>query len=315
MTTALFSAPACLNHVNPPGHPEQVARLEAIAAELSAPDFAALDRREAPPCDDAALALAHPPAHIRAIEAALPARGFAMIDADTSMSPGSLEAARRAVGGVCAAIDAVLAGNIRNGFAMGRPPGHHAEKTRAMGFCLFSNIAIGALHAIRNHGLGRVAVLDFDVHHGNGTQDVLWDVPEIRFVSSHQMPLYPGSGASDEVGAHGQILNLPLADGSGGAEMRAAWAGALEWIGDWRPELVLVSAGFDAHRRDPLAGLNWATGDFAWLTGEICKMAAKTCDGRVVSALEGGYDLQALADSTAAHVRTLMENADERQAG
>ncbi len=308
MTTALYTHPAALAHVNPPGHPEQVARLERIAGALAAPTFAALERREAPLCAPEAPLLAHPPGHVAAIEAASPAEGFARIDEDTSMSPGSLEAAQRAVGGACAAVDAVLAGEVHNAFVAMRPPGHHAEKTRAMGFCLYSNVAIAALHALENHGLSRVAVLDFDVHHGNGTQDVLWDEPRVRFVSSHQMPLYPGTGAVSETGAHGNILNMPLADGSGGREMRAAWENALAGIEDFAPELVLVSAGFDAHARDPLAGLAWQTEDYAWLTSAICDMAAKTCAGRVVSCLEGGYDLAALAEATAAHVTVLMEH-------
>ena len=308
MTTAYYSHPACLAHVNPPGHPEQVARLEHIAAALRGPKFQALDRRDAPICDPNAPLLAHPAEHVAAIEAAAPQTGFAQIDADTSMSAGSLEAARRAVGASVAAVDAVLSGEVANAFVGCRPPGHHAEKTRAMGFCLYSNVAISALHALENRGLSRVAVVDFDVHHGNGTQDVLWDEARVRFASSHQMPLYPGSGAPDERGAHDNILNVPLGDGTGGREMRAQWQGRiLPWIAEFQPELILISAGFDAHQDDPLAGLNWSTDDFAWLTGQICDLADKTCDGRVVSALEGGYNLEALAQSTAAHVRVLME--------
>ncbi len=308
MTTALYTHPACLAHVNPPGHPEQIARLEAIADALAAPAFAALDRREAPICAPDALLLAHPTSHIAAVNSAVPSQGFAMLDADTSLSPGSLEAAQRAVGGACAAVDAVLSGGVRNAFVATRPPGHHAEKIRPMGFCLYSNVAIAALHAIENGGISRVAVLDFDVHHGNGTQDVLWDEPRARFVSSHQMPLYPGSGAALETGAHGTILNMPLAEGTGGREMRVAWENALTGIQAFTPELILISAGFDAHASDPLGGLNWQTKDYAWLTGAICDLAAKTCAGRVVSCLEGGYDLDALAESTAAHVTVLMEH-------
>ncbi len=308
MTTAYFSHPACLDHVNPPGHPEQVARLEVIATALQASDFEALDRREAPLCDPAATLLAHPPEYVEKITASAPTDGWTQLDPDTSMSPGSLEAAQRAVGAGVAAVDAVLDGEVRNAFVGCRPPGHHAEKTTAMGFCLFSNVAIAALHALENRGLSRVAVLDFDVHHGNGTQDVLWDEPRIRFVSSHQMPFYPGTGSADERGAHGNILNVPLAGGSGGPEMRRVWGDViLPEIEAFAPELVLVSAGFDAHCDDPLAGLNWTTEDFIWLTERICDMADKTCDGRVVSSLEGGYDLGALAASVAAHVRVLME--------
>ncbi len=307
MSTALFTHPACLAHENPPGHPEQVARLEVIAEALSQPRFAGLVRREAPVCAPDALRLAHPAEYIAAIEAAAPAEGFARLDPDTGMSPGTLEAARRAVGGAIAAVDAVLSGEVGNAFVAVRPPGHHAERRRAMGFCLFSNVACAALHALENRGISRVAVLDFDVHHGNGSQDVLWNEARARFVSSHQMPLYPGTGAASETGAHGNVLNMPLAEGTGGAEMRAAWGQALAQIADFAPELVLVSAGFDAHARDPLGGLDWQTGDFAWLTGAICEMADECCNGRVVSCLEGGYDLAALAEASAAHVGVLME--------
>lgn len=309
MTTAYFSHPACLSHVNPPGHPEQVARLEYIEAALRAPAFSGLDRREAPECDEAAPKLAHPAEYVAKIYATVPTDGWEQIDPNTTMSPGSLEAARRAVGGGIAAVDAVLSGEVTNAFVGCRPPGHHAEKTHAMGFCLFSNVAIAALHALENQGLTRVAVLDFDVHHGNGTQDVLWDDPRVKFATSQQMPLYPGSGAAGETGAHGNVLNAPLKEGSGGREMRAAWGQRiLPWVEDFAPELILVSAGFDAHANDPLAGLNWSTADFTWLTQEICALAARVCHGRLVSSLEGGYDLAALGESVAAHISVLMES-------
>lgn len=307
MSTLFVSHPAGRGHVTPPGHPERAERLEAIAAALAAPEFAALIRREAPRASDDEVLRCHPPAHLATIRRALPAAGCAALDADTFLSPGSLEAALRAVGGVNAAVDAVLAGQAHNGFVAMRPPGHHAEAARAMGFCLFGTVAIAAKRALDHHGLGRVAVLDFDVHHGNGTQDLLWDEDRVIFVSSHQMPLYPGSGAASEQGAHGQILNLPLAAGSGGAMMRRAWEGALARVADFGPDLVLVSAGFDAHRDDPLAGLTWDEGDYAWITAAICDVAGAVCGGRVVSSLEGGYDLPALARSAAAHVRGLME--------
>jgi acetoin utilization deacetylase AcuC-like enzyme len=285
-----------------------VARLEYIAAALEAPGFDALDRRDAPLSDEAALRLVHPQAYIDRIRSSTPESRWAQLDPDTSMSPGSYTAALRAIGANVAAVDAVLAGKVQNAFVACRPPGHHAEKSTAMGFCLFSNIAIAAKHALDNHGLARVAVLDFDVHHGNGTQDVLWDESRARFASSHQMPLYPGSGSAEERGAHDNILNLPLREGSGGAEMRAGWDGLIfPAIEAFAPELILVSAGFDAHRADPLAGLHWDTADFAWLTHRICDLADAVCGGRVVSTLEGGYDLDALAASVAAHVGVLME--------
>ena len=307
MGTLFLTHPAALSHVTPRGHPERAARIEAILVALHADDFTGLERRQAPLADEAELARCHPASHVARLKAALPDNGLAQIDADTVMSPASWDAALRAVGGAIEAVGAVLDGQAANAFVAMRPPGHHAERTRAMGFCLFSNVAIAARHALDARGLSRVAVLDFDVHHGNGTQDCLWDEARAMFVSSHQMPLYPGTGAADETGAHGQILNLPLVPGSGGREARLAWEGALERMRAFRPELLLVSAGFDAHRDDPLGGLNWTEADFAWLTHAICDLADDCCGGRVVSSLEGGYDLPALAASVAAHVRVLME--------
>jgi acetoin utilization deacetylase AcuC-like enzyme len=311
MTTAYFSHPDCLHHVNPPGHPEQVARLKAIDAALGNPIFDGLDRREAPLGTEDAIRRAHPKVQIEAIREAMPETGWTQIDPDTSASPGSWNAALRAVGGVCAAVDAVLAGEVANAFVAARPPGHHAERANAMGFCLFSNIAIAALHALETHGLTRVAVLDFDVHHGNGTQDVLWNESRVHFASSHQMPLFPGTGAPHEKGAYLQIMNVPLRAGTGGEAMREAWEGKiLPWVKAWQPELVLVSAGFDAHRADPLAGLHWTTEDFGWITHRICDLADDCCGGKVVSTLEGGYDLEALADSVGLHVEVLMERGE-----
>jgi len=311
MTTALYSHPDCLEHVNPPGHPEQVARLKAIAAALAAPGFAALDRREAPIGAEESIRRAHSRQYIDTIRAAAPEKGWTQLDPDTSMSPGSWDAALRGVGGLTSAVDAVLAGEVQNAFVAVRPPGHHAERAQPMGFCLFSNIAIAALHALEAHGLSRVAVLDFDVHHGNGTQDVLWNESRTRFASSHQMPLFPGTGGRHEKGAYLQIRNVPLPEGSGGAKMRDEWENdILPWVREWEPELVLVSAGFDAHRADPLAGLHWQTEDFGWLTHRICDLADDCCGGRVVSTLEGGYDLEALADSVGLHVEVLMERGE-----
>jgi acetoin utilization deacetylase AcuC-like enzyme len=309
LSTLSLTHEAGLAHVTPQGHPERADRLRAVRKALAAPEFADLIRAEAPFADDADLLRAHPQSYLDRLAAGLPDEGWSQLDADTFLSPGSLEAAARAAGGVCAAVDAVIAGEARNAFVAMRPPGHHAERDVAMGFCLFGSVAIGALRALDHHGLSRVAVLDFDVHHGNGTQDILWDDARALFVSSHQMPLYPGSGAATERGAHDNVLNLPLAEGSGGAAMRAAWGPALERVEAFGPELILVSAGFDAHRADPLAGLAWMEDDFSWITGAICDAADRVCGGRVVSSLEGGYDLAALGASVAAHVRVLMERA------
>lgn len=308
MSTALFTHSSGLNHVTPPGHPERVKRLEAIGEALSVAGFDDLDRREAPLTSDEDVLRCHPAAYLEAMRDAVPDDGFVSLDADTHMSPGTLSAALHAVGGCCAAVDAVLAGEAGNAFVACRPPGHHAEQARPMGFCLFGQAAVAAKRALDHHGLSRVAVLDFDVHHGNGTQALLWDEERTLFVSSHQSPLWPGSGAVHERGAHDNVINLPLAPMTGGSEMRRAWEReAFPAIDDFAPELVVISAGFDAHADDPLANLNWSVEDFTWITGAICDVAAAHAAGRVVSTLEGGYDLDALAASVAAHVRVLME--------
>lgn len=307
MTTQFLTHEAGLVHQVPEGHPERATRLEAIHAALREPEFDGLTRQPAPLAAEAEVLRCHQTDHLTRLNVARPAEGLVALDADTFLGPASWEAALRAVGGLNAAVDAVLTGSARNAFVAMRPPGHHAERDRAMGFCLFGTVSIAAKRALDHHGLARVAVLDFDVHHGNGTQDCLWDEGRAMFVSSHQMPLYPGSGHASETGAHGQVVNLPLAPGSGGREMRAAWEGALARARAFRPELILVSAGFDAHRHDPLGGLNWTEADFAWITHAICDLADDCCQGRVVSSLEGGYDLAALAASVAAHVRVLLE--------
>lgn len=305
MTTAVYGSAAFRGHVTPPGHPEQVARLSAVEAGL-APLSPAM--RACPVADDAQILRCHPAAYLARVRRAVPSEGWAQLDGDTYLSPQSLDAALRAVGGACAAVDAVLSGDLTNAFVACRPPGHHAETATAMGFCLFGTVAIAAKYALDHHGLSRVAIVDFDVHHGNGTQDLLWNDPRALFISSHQMPLYPGSGARSETGAHGQIVNIPLREGSGGGVMRAAYeALAFPALTAWKPELILISAGFDAHADDPLAGLEWLAEDYAWLTRRICEIADATCGGRVVSCLEGGYDLGALAASVAAHVGVLME--------
>ena len=308
MTTGLWTHEAFANHITPPGHPEQVARLAYVTGALSDDRFAALDRRQAPVADDVTILRCHPQPYIDRILSSEPVSGWRQLDEDTHMSPGSVEAARRAVGGAVAAVDAVLAGDLTNAFVAARPPGHHAERETPMGFCLFGTVAIAAKHALDVHGLSRVAVVDFDVHHGNGTQDLLWNEPRAVFFSSHQSPLWPGTGAEDERGAHGTIHNIPLPPDSGGATMRAVYdAQVFPTLRAFKPELILISAGFDAHRADPLAQLRWETGDFIWLTERLCDLADDLCDGRIVSVLEGGYDLDALALSVAAHVGVLME--------
>jgi acetoin utilization deacetylase AcuC-like enzyme len=311
MTTLIVENAHGLDHDTPPGHPEQVARLKAVSEALAAPAFDAALRIDAPAALRADITQAHTEAHVDAIGRNLPEEGRVPLDPDTWMSPGSLDAALRGVGGCIAAVDAVLDGRADNAFVATRPPGHHAERERAMGFCLFGNVAIAAKHALERRGLSRVAIVDFDVHHGNGTQDLLWDEPRALFVSSHQMPLYPGTGAPGERGATGNIRNLPLPSGSGGAEMRTAYeTQVFPALRTFAPEMILISAGFDAHRDDPLANLTWTEEDFAWVTRGLCDLADTLCGGRVVSTLEGGYDLPALAASVAAHVAELMERGE-----
>lgn len=308
MSTLYLTHDDGLAHVTPPGHPEQVARLEAIHAALDGPAFAGLVRAEPPVADDAALRLAHPQSHIDAIRAAVPQSGIRSLDPDTHLCPTSLPAILRAAGGQVAAVDAVMSGAARNAFIAMRPPGHHAETATAMGFCFFGNAVIAARHALEAHGLTRVAIVDFDVHHGNGTQDLVWDDARIFFASSHQSPLYPGTGSPQERGAHGQVLNVPLPPNTGGTAFRHAWdTVVIPALEASAPELIVISAGFDAHADDPLANLMLHEDDFAWVTGRICDVADAHANGRVISTLEGGYDLSALAASTAAHVSTLME--------
>ncbi|WP_282096035.1 histone deacetylase family protein [Epibacterium ulvae] len=305
MTTALITHADCLQHVTPDGHPERVARLEHVLHALEGLD---LQRVTAPMAAEDDLLRLHPKDYVDGIRAAAPQAGFAQVDGDTFLSPGSVAAAYRAAGAAIRAVDLVLGGDVQNAFAAVRPPGHHAETDTAMGFCFFGNAALAAKHALEHHGLKRVAVVDFDVHHGNGTQDLLWDEARALVITSQQMPLWPGSGKPEEDGAHGQIMNIPLAPESGGSEMRAAYqAQAFPRLQAFNPELIIISAGFDAHQDDPLANLNWSTDDFGWLTAELCTLAREICSGRIVSTLEGGYDLNALAAATKAHVEELIK--------
>jgi acetoin utilization deacetylase AcuC-like enzyme len=306
MATAVVSHKACFNHITPPGHPEQVARLDAV---LTALDDLELVHVQAPMAAEDDLLRAHPAHHVAAIRDAAPDEGWRSLDADTHMSAGTLEAAYRAAGGVVRAVDMALSGEVQNAFAAVRPPGHHAERDTAMGFCFFGNVVVGAKHALDHHGLSRVAIVDFDVHHGNGTQDLMEDDPRILFCSTHQSPLYPGTGQAHEVGVD-NVLNVPLAEGTGSQGFRAVMQNqVLPRVDDFAPELIIISAGFDAHAADPLAGLMLTTDDFAWVTHQLCDLAERHCDGRVVSSLEGGYDLEALGASARAHVAVLEERS------
>jgi acetoin utilization deacetylase AcuC-like enzyme len=308
MTVALITHPACLEHDTGPWHPERPDRLRRVLQALEHPQFSTLLRDLAPLATEEQLCLAHPPEYVRAILAVSPEPGQRVaLDADTIMSTGSREAALRAAGGAVMAVDAVMEGWAKQVFVATRPPGHHAERDRPMGFCLFANAAIAARHAQARWGLSRVAVVDFDVHHGNGTQDIFQADPTLFYVSSHQFPCYPGTGSAEERGV-GNIVNAPLPPGSGTAAFREAWEVLiLPALEAFRPELLVISAGFDAHKSDPLAQLRLEAADFAWLTGKLLEAARAHCQGRVVSLLEGGYDLDALAESAAAHVRALMD--------
>jgi acetoin utilization deacetylase AcuC-like enzyme len=306
--TALFTHPACLDHDNGPGHPECSERLRFVLAALEAPEFADLLREEAPEATVEQLERVHPANYVQAILEIRPELGESVqLDGDTAMSAGSAEAALRAAGGAVAAVDAVMAGWARAAFAAVRPPGHHAEPGRPMGFCLFNNAAVAALHARATHGVQRVAVVDFDVHHGNGTQAMFARDPDLFYASSHQSPCYPGTGDPWDRGVANNIVNAPLRPGDGSAAFRAAWGDIiLPELERFAPGLLIVSAGFDAHKADPLAQLRLETADYAWITDELVRLAERHCDRRLVSVLEGGYDLDALAASAAVHVRGLM---------
>jgi acetoin utilization deacetylase AcuC-like enzyme len=307
MSTVLITHPACLLHEMPRGHPERPERLKEVLNALAGEPFAQLLRKEAPKADEDALARVHSRDFIRDILDSIPRSGFAQLDSDTIASPGTGEAILRAAGAVVLGVDMVMAGEVKNAFCAVRPPGHHATPTRAMGFCLFNNVAVGALHARAVHGLKRIAVVDFDVHHGNGTQDMFTRDANLFYGSTHQSPLYPGTGRADETGVAHNIVNVPLPPGAGGSEFRRAFELViLPALARFEPELVIISAGFDAHRDDPLAQLRLDESDFGWATEALCALAERSCQGRVVSALEGGYDLDATARSAAAHVRALM---------
>ena len=307
MTTLLITHPASLNHLNGTGHPERPDRIRAIESILEQEKFQTLVREQAPLAELEIAALCHPMDYIVEIQDAIPKEGLVQLDADTSMSPGSFEAALRAIGGTTRAVDDIVGKKAANAFVAHRPPGHHAETVRPMGFCIFNQAAIAARYAQKKHGLHRVAVVDFDVHHGNGTQEIFWSDPTLMYCSTHQMPLYPGTGAVGERGDHDNIVNAPLRAGDDGEAFKAAMETViLPRLKAFGPELIIISAGFDAHKRDPLANLQFVEDDFGWATRKIMDVADKTAQGRVVSVLEGGYDLEGLSKSVDAHVIALM---------
>ena len=307
MTTLLLTHPATLEHLTPPGHPERPDRIRAVNAILGESRFDALVRSEAPQGSLDLVTLCHDEHYVSELRRVAPKDGLVYLDGDTSMSPGTWEAAMRGVGGAVAAADAVMSGAHNNAFVAVRPPGHHAETSKPMGFCLFDNVAIAARHAQRKYGISRAAVVDFDVHHGNGTQEIFWADKSVMYCSTHQMPLFPGTGASGERGEHNNIVNAPLASEDGGAKFRAAFENViLPQLTKFSPELIMISAGFDAHYRDPLASLNLKAEDFDWVTRKLMDLADSSAGGRIVSVLEGGYDLQGLKESVASHVTALM---------
>jgi acetoin utilization deacetylase AcuC-like enzyme len=307
MSTLLITHPAGLDHMTPPGHPERPDRLRAVERVLEDEKFSALAREQAPLASLELVALCHPMDFVEQIREVAPREGMIALDGDTVMSPGSFEATLRAVGGAVMAVDEVVAKTAQNAFVAMRPPGHHAETVRPMGFCIFNQAAIAARHAQRKHGLARTAIVDFDVHHGNGSQEIFWSDPSVMYCSTHQMPLYPGTGAKSERGDHDNIVNAPLNAGDGGPEFREAMESViLPRLDAFGPELIVISAGFDAHTRDPLASLNFEEEDFAWATRRIMEIADRRAAGRIVSVLEGGYDLEGLSRSAAAHVTALM---------
>ncbi|WP_029005034.1 histone deacetylase family protein [Azorhizobium doebereinerae] len=307
MSTLLITHPAGLLHATPAGHPERADRLRALDRIFEQERFANLLRDQAPLGEREDIIRVHPGDFVDALAEATPEDGVVRIDSDTVLSPGSWQAVLRAVGGACFAVDEVVEKRVTNAFVAMRPPGHHCETRRPMGFCLLNQAAIAARHAQAKYGIGRVAIIDFDVHHGNGTQEIFWADDSVLYASTHEMPLYPGSGAVGETGALGTIVNAPLRSGDGGAEFKEAFESRiLPRLETYRPELVIISAGFDAHKNDPLASLRLVDTDFGWVTKRLMEVADKYAEGRVVSVLEGGYDLEGLATSAAAHVTALM---------
>ena len=310
MATRLYEHPIFLEHITPPGHPERPDRLRSLNIALEHPNFERLERKEAPQANEDAVLLAHPEEHLLAVMRQIPQEDGEInrIEADTYASPKSLQAALTGIGAAMAAVDDVFTGAADNVFVAARPPGHHAETAKAMGFCLFNNVAIAARHAQKKHGAERIAIIDWEVHHGNGTQDLFWNDTSVLFCSTHQMPLYPWSGDKNETGVKNNIVNAPLSPNTGSEYFREAFKSrVLPAIADFSPDLILISAGFDAHHRDPLAQINLVGEDFDWATGRLLEMADKYASNRVVSLLEGGYDLEGLAESAAMHILRMMK--------
>ncbi|MDB2601503.1 histone deacetylase family protein [Candidatus Pelagibacter bacterium] len=307
MKTGLITSGTCQNHNTGDGHPEKIDRVTVVIDNFKKLDNKDLVWKKPSKFDRSLLEITHNSDYINFVEKSFPEKGLSFLDGDTIVSPGSKDATSDAVGSIITAIDGVQNKDFKNAFCAVRPPGHHAEKNKAMGFCIYNNVAVGANYLINKYKLKKIAIIDFDVHHGNGTQDIFYDNEKVLYISTHQYPYYPGSGTNDEKGKHNNILNIPLPAGTTSEEYLNAYEFVLNKIKEFKPEFILLSAGFDAHKDDPLAQLQLESKDFYSITKRTLELSKKYCDGKVVSILEGGYDLQALQESTEMHVKALLE--------
>ena len=307
MKTGLITSGTYQNHNTGDGHPEKIDRVTVVIDNFKKLDNKDLVWKKPSKFDRSLLEITHNSDYINFVEKSFPEKGLSFLDGDTIVSPGSKDATSDAVGSIITAIDGVQNKDFKNAFCAVRPPGHHAEKNKAMGFCIYNNVAVGANYLINKYKLKKIAIIDFDVHHGNGTQDIFYDNEKVLYISTHQYPYYPGSGTNDEKGKHNNILNIPLPAGTTSEEYLNAYEFVLNKIKEFKPEFILLSAGFDAHKDDPLAQLQLVSKDFYSITKRTLELSKQYCNGKVVSILEGGYDLQALQESTEMHVKALLE--------